>query len=56
VIKGKKKASSVTRKIFPDVDDEDDCEGIDDSDEDEEESLEEEEEYANEDDDSENPK
>lgn len=58
VLKAKKKANSATRKIFPDVDDDDDCEGIDDSDEEEEQSLDDdEEEYAGEDDDdSENPK
>ena len=56
VLKGKKKSKSATRKIFPDVDDEDDCEGIDDSDDDDDEdegtSLEEDDEYAGEEDDS----
>lgn len=55
VLKGKKKSNSATRKIFPDVDDEDDCEGIDDSDDDDEDegtSLEEDDEYAGEEDDS----
>lgn len=56
VLKGKKKSNSATRKIFPDVDDEDDCEGIDDSDDDDDEdegtSLEEDDEYAGEEDDS----
>lgn len=62
VIKKQKKSTSGTRKIFPDVDDEDDCEGIDDSDDDEgegegDESLEDDDDYAGEeDDDSENPK
>ena len=45
----RKKAKSATRKIFPD---EDDCEGIDDSDEDEEEESLEDDDYAIEDDDS----